>query len=249
MYAVPLLAVRSAPMENSTCWLLIEGAAAGRPGEREDFARRYEPVIRSYLGARWRNGPRAADLDDAVQEVFLECFRAGGVLARVDPARPGGFRAFLYGVARNVALRCERRAAGRRERPAGGGGEDGPPAGADLEAVAADDGSLSRAFDRAWTETLLREAARLQEERARRAGEDALRRVELLRLRFQEDLPIREIARRWGTEADRLHKEYARARQEFKEALLETVAFHRPGSLRDVERECAELLALLRDDG
>ncbi|MBK8268830.1 MAG: hypothetical protein IPK83_11220 [Planctomycetes bacterium] len=35
------------------------------------------------------------DLDDAVQDVFLECFRPDGALDRLDVHRPGGFRAFL----------------------------------------------------------------------------------------------------------------------------------------------------------
>ena len=39
--------------------------------------------------------------------------------------------------------------------------------------------------------------------------------------------------------------EYARARQEFREALLEVVAFHHPGPAAEVERECASLVALL----
>ncbi len=79
--------------ENSTCWFLIHGAAAGRKEDRDTFGQRYEPVIRAYLGARWRGTPRIEELDDAVQEVFVECFREGGVLDRVDSGRPGGFRA------------------------------------------------------------------------------------------------------------------------------------------------------------
>jgi RNA polymerase sigma factor (sigma-70 family) len=226
-------------MDQKTCWLLIRGAAEGRGEDRDAFARRYEPVLRAYLGARWRGSPLAGDVDDAVQEVFVECFREGGVLQKVDPARPGGFRAFLYGVARNVALRCERRA-GTRPRAAGEA--------VDPDALARDEATLSRAFDRAWTEALLREAAAVQEERAHRSGKAALKRVEILRLRFQDGLPIREIASRWGAEADRIHKEYAKARQEFKAALLEVVAFHHPGSQDDLERECAGLLGLLRED-
>jgi RNA polymerase sigma-70 factor (ECF subfamily) len=73
----------------------------------------------------------------------------------------------------------------------------------------------------------------------------ALRRVELLRLRFHEGLPIREIARRWRDDPATLHREYARAREEFKEALIGVMAFHHPGSPAQAERECAELLALL----
>jgi len=33
---------------------MIRGAAAGEVAERERFARRYIPVVRAYLVARWR---------------------------------------------------------------------------------------------------------------------------------------------------------------------------------------------------
>jgi hypothetical protein len=73
----------------------------------------------------------------------------------------------------------------------------------------------------------------------------AVRRVELLRLRFHDGLPIREIARLWGCDADAVHREYARARQEFRAALSDVVAYHHPeSSSGEIERECASLLAL-----
>jgi RNA polymerase sigma-70 factor (ECF subfamily) len=219
----------------STCWTVIQAAAAGSAAEREEFARRYDRVVRAYLAARWRNSPCLRELDDAVQEVFVECFKQGGMLQRAEQGRPGGFRAFLYGVVRNVALRAE---AGRaRLRP--------PAERVDLDRVEADEDSLSRAFDRAWAKALLREAGRRQEEVARGSGEAACRRVELLRLRFQEGLPIRAIAERWGQDAAVLHREYAKARQEFKVALREVVAFHHPGSPVQLEQTCAELLQML----
>jgi hypothetical protein len=89
------------------------------------------------------------------------------------------------------------------------------------------------------------EAARLQRRRAAEGGDEALRRVELLRLRFEEGLPIRAIAERWGADAARLHHAYALARQEFRAALLEVVAFHQPGSPAEVEQEAASLLKAL----
>ena len=92
---------------------------------------------------------------------------------------------------------------------------------------------------------MFREAARRQEQRARQAGDAALKRVELLRLRFHENLPIRDIARRWGVDAGVLHHEYAKARKEFKAALVEIVSFHHPGSAAEVEEECVNLLAVL----
>jgi RNA polymerase sigma-70 factor (ECF subfamily) len=220
----------------STCWTVIQAAAAGSPEDRDRFARRYAPVVRAYLEARWRQSPGRHDRDDAVQEVFVECFRQGGALERADRGRPGGFRPFLYGVTRNVARRFEARRA-RSPLP--------PPGDLDLDDVAGPEASLSRVFDRAWAKALLREAADRHAEGARRAGEAALRRVELLRLRFQEGLPVRDIARRWQADPAVLHHEYARARQEFREALLEVVAFHHPGPAAEVERECAGLIALL----
>jgi RNA polymerase sigma-70 factor (ECF subfamily) len=72
-----------------------------------------------------------------------------------------------------------------------------------------------------------------------------MRRVELLRLRFEENLPIRTIAERWGVDAARLHHAYAMARQEFKAALLEVVAFHHAGSPVELEQEAASLLRAL----
>src|SRR5215510_9260970 len=79
----------------TTCWSLIEGAAAGNADDRARFAHRYAPVVRAYLCARWRGSPHLQDVEDAVQEVFIACFREGGVLARADPTRGGGFRPYL----------------------------------------------------------------------------------------------------------------------------------------------------------
>src|SRR5713101_8976349 len=93
----------------STCWTMIRGAAAGDPRQRACFATRYIPTVRAYLAARWRCTPHHREIDDAIQEVFLECYRKGGVLERVEPDCGGGFRPFLFGVVRNVALRFEGR--------------------------------------------------------------------------------------------------------------------------------------------
>jgi RNA polymerase sigma-70 factor (ECF subfamily) len=224
-------------MAESTCWSVVEAASAGTTDSREEFARRYGPVVRAALASRWQSSAYRQDLDDAVQEVFVECFKEGGVLDRVERGRPGGFRAFLYGVIRNVAFRFEAKRARARELQ--------PPTGMKLEDFRNDDKSLSWTFDRAWATALLKEAAAAMERHAREAGDGAVRRVDLLKLRFQEGMPIREIAKRWGVDTAFLHHEYAKARQEFKAALLEVLAFHHPGSPDEVERECANLLAIL----
>ena len=92
----------------------------------------------------------------------------------------------------------------------------------------------------------------MRQARERYAGEvastvDGSRRYELLRLRVTEGMPIREIAAAWGEDPTHLHRQYARARREFKRFLLEATAFHLPGASREaVERECLRLLSVLK---
>lgn len=223
--------------ESNTCWALIRGAAAGDEIDRALFTRRYLPVVRAYLLARWRGSPLGQQVDDAVQEVFLESFRARGVLSKADSTYPGGFRALLFGVVRNVSLRAERSWA--QEARQKGQGES------HLAGLATDDERVSRVFDRAWARSVIRQAVGLQQQRARARGEEARGRVELLRLRFEEELPIREIAARWGREPSALHRAYRIARKEFRDCLRQVVAANNPGAGESVDRECVELLALL----
>lgn len=197
---------------DATCWTLIGAAAGGDSAARGDFARRYQPVARVYFAARWQLSPLRSAVDDAVQDVFVECFKPNGVLGRANDSPGDGFRPFFHGVLRNVARRHE-----EKHRPGVPLPEDQP----------ADECSLGKAFDRAWARALLQEAALLQAEQAQ-GNERATRRVELLRLRFQDGLPIRDIAARWGEDAAKLHHEYATARDEFRAALTRVVAFHLP---------------------
>jgi RNA polymerase sigma-70 factor (ECF subfamily) len=223
-------------MSQATCWTLIEGAARGDRDARAEFARRYLPVVRAYLRARWGQRLAPEELDDCVQEAFVECLREGGILERA-PAATSGFRAYLFGALRNVARRTEERLRGRRDAPGSRTFH--------AEAIANDEERLTHVFDRAWRLGLVREAAERYAERGRLEGGRAKRRVELLELRFQEELGIAQIARMWGAEAADLHHEYAHARKEFMGVLREVIAFHNPGAPEAVERECRELLASL----
>jgi RNA polymerase sigma-70 factor (ECF subfamily) len=194
-------------------------------------------VVRRYLAARWRATPYWQELGDASQEVFVECFKKNGALGRCGPGHAGGFRAFLYVVVRHVALRVEARLRSQERQL---------PDDAALNDIPEAEEHLSQVFDHAWATALVREARRRLSERARRKGEAALRRVELLRLLFHEGLPIREIALRWHADAAALHHEYERARQEFKMVLWEVVQFDRPGPAAEARRAFDELLELLR---
>lgn len=221
----------------NTRWSVIRRAAQGSASDREEFVRRYSPVIRACLGARWRHSPLLSEIDDATQNVFLECFQRDGPLTRADSKLPGGFGAFLYGVVRNIARRLEKARGRSRERQ--------PGSRLDFGQVPSREESASHAFDRAWARSLLRQAAEVQAERAEAAGDDARRRVELLRLRFFDEKPIREIAALWHEDVGRVHYEYLRARNEFKGALQEVVREHDPAV--SVEKECQRILRHLSD--
>lgn len=217
---------------------MIGGAAAGDPADRAEFVRRYDPVVRSYLQARWGFSAHQQDLGDAVQEVFVDCFRSGGALERVEPDGHGGFRGFLYGVTRNIALRIETTKVRRPERQA--------PSGLDFEAIEQRERTLSRSFDRAWAQSVMREALAELQRNAEASGERAVQRCKLLRLRFQDGRPINAIAAEWEVEASLLYREFAKAKDEFREALVAVVSAQAPGATRqEVEYECAQLLDLL----
>lgn len=222
---------------DSTCWTLVEHAAAGDRDAREEFGRRYLPVVRAYLAARWSGRLSAEELEDSVQDVFLAFLSEDGVLERVRLGRDEAFRPLLYAVVRNTALRVEHARVRKLDSPA--------TETFHADATPASEETLSRVFDRAWAKTIMREAIDLQERNARSRGSGALRRFELLRLTFEERLGMPEIAARWERESDFLHKELGRAKKEFKEALSDVVSFHHPDSPELVERECRELLRLL----
>ena len=200
---------------------------------RGAFAARYSSVIQGYLHARWRGKALSADVDDAMQEVFMACMRPGGLLEQADAGR-GDFRGFLYATCRNVALRLESKAASRHPGP---GQETGW-----MERVPGQEADQGELFDRAWARAMVREARQLLVERAQDA--DARRRAEILELRFGGDQAIREIAARWQVPAQEVHNAYRKAREEFSRCLRDVVAQSSP-SLTDVEGECQRLIALL----
>jgi RNA polymerase sigma factor (sigma-70 family) len=221
---------------NDPSWSVIARAAAGDPAARSKFASTCLPVIRSFLDLRWRSTPLAHEVEDAVQEVFVECLRSQGVLSRADPSR-GDISGLLYGVACNVAKRFEQHASERNGRA-----EGSVSAFADLPAREA---SLSVQFDRVWALAMVREAGELMRVRAARGTTGEQQRVELLKLRFAGGLPIREIATQWNVEPEVVHRSYRKAREEFRACLRDVLGelSLRPEGVR--EEEIARILVLL----
>lgn len=214
----------------TTRWTVIELAGEGDRVARETFARVYLPVVRRYVSARWEGTSWRAHTEDAVQQVFVECLRPGGAISKVSRDDAWGFRDYLYGVARNVARSVEKQhrnlALSKVPEPA-----------------ERDHSGLQMLFDRAFAGSLIGEALELQQRQAEDSGHAAQRRLELLRMRFWEGLPIREIAKRWDEEREVLHREYARAREEFRDALRIVLAEHCGQHSKLTEEDLREILA------
>lgn len=218
-----------------TSWSLLESAEAGDSACRQRFAEVYGPLVERYLRRALRV-ERSVSVADAVQEVFLECFRVGGVLERVAENRPDSFRGFLFGVVRNVTLRMKEKRARSPERDL----EDG----AFREPIGSD-GDMLALFEREWARSMVSEA--LKETVRERWGteQDRRRGVELLRLRFEEGLPIRDVARIWGDDPVRVHRLYATVRGRFHSNLRAVVGRHEPNAEGRLEEECRWLLTSL----
>ena len=165
-------------------------------------------------------------VDDLIQKTFLGCVKARD---RIDEQR--SFRAYLFGIVRNVAKQFEKRRG--RQRVA-------DPV--EVAQVTAREQAQSRAFDKAWALTMMRMAGELMEARAEADTGAARLRIELLRLRFQKGLPIREIAIRWEMDPDAVHRAYALARDEFHSCLRATVRDHAVRTDGDLDAECRRIL-------
>ncbi len=222
---------QSGASENETCWTLIHAAADGSQTALSQFAERYQPAVRQSLVARWNRSRRIDWIDDAVQEVFVECIRPGGALSKADSHFSGGFRAYLFGVTRNVMLRYESR----------------PMAGQlDWEDFVADDATVGEVFDREYARAIMKEASLRQRRIAELQGDAAVRRVELLQARFSDGMPIREIAELWCVDPAWLHHEFSKARSEFLSALLDVVANSQPSATNaENQATCKELVGML----
>lgn len=195
-------------MASDSRWSLIERAGAGDPAARSDFTSRYLPLVRGWLLARWRGRRLVHEVEDAVQDVFFDLLRVDGALARAQD-RGTGFRGFLYGVTLHVARRKELEL-----------DRNGRKAAADTLLATLPGGAATPTalLDHDWAVTVMRDALLVQGEDASRKGDAAVRRVELLRVRFHDDLPIREIARLWKVDPDWLHHQLEQAKKEFQRA-------------------------------
>ena len=222
---------------DSTSWSEVRAAAAGDDSARAAFASRYAAFVRDALTRRWRGSWRAGLVDDAVQEVFVECFKPEGVLFKAAPEEGPGFRVYLAAVVRNVARRLEDRASrdwARRASVTGG-----------LESIDGAAGTNSIALDREWARSLVVDAAAEQRQRALSISERAVLRADLLELHYGEGVPVPQIAEQWRVDAAWIHHQLPKAKAEFRRALEQVLRDRSPGAGVDLERRIEELMGLL----
>ncbi len=212
---------------------LILSAAQGDPESRVLMVSEFEPILSRFFRARWQHTPGLRqDVQEAVQELFVELFRDQGPLQNFDPQRPEGFIPFLLGVARNVGRRIETQRS-RRCRFVRPDSWDRVP-GRELECAAE--------LDYRLVYELIQQAWDLHWERAHASGDEAVRRAHILHLRIQHDISIREIAVLWDTDATHLHRQYARARREFRRVVLDLAREQMPTQLDALGQNLLTLL-------
>lgn len=215
-------------------WRLAHAAARGDERARADFWQRYSHSVRLWLWFRWCHTSRRNLIDDAAQEVFLECFRPGGALAHLDRARAHhGLEAYLRGVVRNVACRIERAQARdfhHRRSLAAAAGQAAPEESGSAECI-----------DRARAHDQVLAALDLLDREDRQAGTDHSLRA-FLRAHFEQGQQVRTIAAAWQEQVDHVHEVRRRACQRFRDCLLRVMhgddhahrgrhaASHRPGA-------------------
>lgn len=165
---------------------------------------------------------------DSAQEVFLKCLEPHGVLERANRDR-GRFRAYLYGVVRNVARRALReRRNGVAEMPS--------------EVLDEQTASPAEVFDREWAAAIGREALELLVERSRGNPRRALQ-IHVLWMRNVDELPARDIGSRLGIpDVKDVYQLIQTGRRQFERALLEVVGRYYPDtSPAGLEERCREI--------
>jgi len=214
----------------TTCWTVVHGAAAGHDEARDCFARRYAPLIRKYLASRWHLAPDHDRVVEASHEAVIQLFKPGGALTTLEPGRGSGFRAFLFGVVRNVALMLERSA--RRADVA-------TAIEIDPATIEDENASLSRVFARAWFDMI---AAEARSAMAARPGARCKAAYRCLELRYLDGVPPRDIAKRVDLDVKDVYELLRTGRNEYRSALLEVMATYYPNaSEAELEQRCREL--------
>ena len=99
---------RNLDYSRMTSWVLVGLAGTDEDLAQREFALRYEKFVRRILAKRWLGTVFRTYFDDAIQEVFVECFKPNGVIEKANAQNGNSFRTYLFQVASHVAARFER---------------------------------------------------------------------------------------------------------------------------------------------
>ncbi|MBN1417385.1 MAG: sigma-70 family RNA polymerase sigma factor [Planctomycetes bacterium] len=185
--------------------ILVRNAQKGARAAFEELAARHrlrlEALIRSRMGPALRE---AVEVDDLLQETLLRAFQSIG---RFRWQGDGSFFRWLAGIAVRVVLQAAR----RQRRPAPVSSDAG-------EGVAAAQASPSRTLRRAERFDRLEEAlAKLRPEHR-----------DVILLARIENVPLREIARRWNRSPNAIAQLLLRALRSLRDAFGDTESLHLP---------------------
>ena len=211
----------------TTLWSRIEEIQRGDNSEAVwTFVSRYRRPLLSFVE---RRGFSTQDAEDVVQEVFLRLFTKEA-LARADRER-GRFRSFVLGIAKHVM--SEERA--RRSAKKRGGGERPIPLSEIPEVVQKE--SDETEFEGIWADHLLRRALDALEE-------DNPRQHRTLKMRFEEELSYREIAKRMDRNLQQVKNDIHRARRKLVKRIKKEIEGY-CSSQSEFEDEVSSFLSFL----
>ncbi len=168
---------------------LRDGVLSGDETAWKALYERYSDSIYAFI--HFRTGGRAQVTEEVVQDSWLVAVRRIGDF---DPRR-GSFEGWLRGIGENILRNHHRRRKGRREERR----ED------IAELAAAEDGGPGRALE-------------VSEEVSWTLSGLPLRFQDVLRAKYQDEMPVAEIAGRWGETEKAIESLLSRARAAFREA-------------------------------
>jgi RNA polymerase sigma factor (sigma-70 family) len=187
----------------------------------------------------WRKSNEEAK--DLTQDFFTQMVLEGSLVD--DFAGRSSFRAFLKKSVNNFmknaaqAEKCQKRGGDARRISLS-------MADFDMGELLPDAQSLTpeQVFDKAWKRVVLAQAMDLLEQRLRADGKEVYFRV-FERYDLNSDASYKEVGDAFGLDADTVKNYLTRARQEFRQALMDVVADY-VGNDKDLSLEIAELFGV-----
>ena len=222
----------------TTQWDLLGEAARGDHGARATFVARYSPFVGLYTSAvAGRLDIPRQDQPDLVQDVFYEIFKDDGVLAKVDPKQPRGFRAFLRGVCRNVVFRAIEKRPSRELQPETG----------DLDARSGDAVDPKDAYELAYARLIFKEIRRdMQRDAARASGDDAVA-MRIFEGRYFNGHELKDVAFKEGRSYEEAKTLCSRMRKQFEDRVMRRLLEIHGGDDTMAEDEFKDFLRIFGD--